>query len=92
MPGPYTMIDTGSKEGGGGMQTRPMPEAPGAWLPYVEVADVKKTLADAKKLGAQIALDCQPLPGMGAIGIFIDPSGAALGVWAVEKKQKKSRK
>lgn len=45
-----------------------------------------------KKLGAKIALDYQPLPGMGAIGIFIDPSGAALGVWAVAPKKKKSRK
>jgi predicted enzyme related to lactoylglutathione lyase len=92
MPGPYTMIDTGSKEGGGGMQTKPMPEAPTAWLPYVEVKDVKKTLAQAKKLGAKIALEYQPIPGMGSIGIFIDPAGAALGVWAVEAKKKKSRK
>ena len=89
MPGPYTMIDTGSKESGGGMQTKPMPEAPTAWLPYVQVESVKKTLAQAKKLGAQIVLDFQPLPGMGAIGIFVDPTGASLGVWELEAKPKK---
>jgi hypothetical protein len=89
MPGPYTMIDTGKKATGGGMQVKPMPEAPTAWLPYVEVKDVKKTIAQAKKLGATIALDYQALPGMGSIGVFIDPAGAALGVWAPQKKSKR---
>ena len=85
----YTGINTGPKSTGGGMQVKPMKEAPTAWLPYVEVKDVKKILASAKKLGASIALDYQPIPGMGAIGVFIDPSGAALGVWAPAKKSKK---
>ncbi|MDP1822336.1 MAG: VOC family protein [Archangium sp.] len=89
MPGPYTTINTGPKATGGGMQVKPMPEAPTAWLPYVEVADVKKTIAQAKKLGASIALEYQPIPGMGAIGIFIDPAGAALGVWAPAKKTRR---
>lgn len=89
MPGPYTMIDTGSKESGGGMQTKPMPEAPTAWLPYVQVESVKKSLAQAKKLGASIVLDFQLLPGMGAIGIFVDPTGASLGVWELEPKKAK---
>ena len=40
----YTMLDSG-KPPGGGMQQKPMPDAPTLWLPYVEVADVKH-LAD----------------------------------------------
>ncbi len=84
---PYTMIQTGSKETGGGMQKKPMAEAPTAWLPYVEVKDVKATIAQAKKLGAQIALEYQEIGDMGTIGVFIDPSGAALGVWAPQKKR-----
>ena len=84
---PYTMIQTGSKETGGGMQKKPMPEAPTAWLPYVEVTDVKATLAQAKKLGAQVALEYQDIGEMGAIGVFIDPAGAPLGVWANQKKR-----
>lgn len=83
---PYTMIDTGSKATGGGMQAKPMPEAPTAWLPYVEVKDVKTTIAQAKKLGAKIALEYQEIGEMGAIGVLIDPAGAALGVWAQKKK------
>jgi uncharacterized protein len=87
----YTMIDTGSRVTGGGMQDKPMPEAPTAWLPYVTVQSVKKTIAKAKKLGAKVILSYQPLPGMGAIGIFIDPTGAALGIWELGKQPEKKR-
>ena len=82
MPGmPYTMIDVGGGAGGG-MQKKQMAEAPTAWLPYVQVDDVKVTMAKAIKAGAKPALEYQEIGEMGAIGIFIDPAGAALGVWA----------
>jgi predicted enzyme related to lactoylglutathione lyase len=89
----YTMIDVG-KGTGGGMQKKPMAEAPTAWLPYVEVDSVKRSLAKAAKAGAQIVQDYMPIGGMGAIGIFIDPTGAALGVWETAKKKpaKKAKK
>ncbi len=88
----YLMIDTGKKATGGGMQPRPMPEAPTAWLPYVEVADVKKTLAKAKKLGGAIVVDAQPVGAMGVIGVFSDPRGAMLGVWSAAPKKKRAPK
>jgi predicted enzyme related to lactoylglutathione lyase len=82
----YLGIDVG-KGTGGGMQKKPMPEAPTSWLPYVEVSDVKKTIAKAKKLGAlAVPLEFMAIGDMGAIGVFVDPSGAALGVWAPGKK------
>src|SRR5450432_998642 len=77
----YTMIDVGGGVGGG-MQKKPMPEAPNAWLPYVQVDDVKATMAKAIKAGAKPVLEYQDIGDMGAIGIFTDPAGAALGVWA----------
>jgi uncharacterized protein len=77
----YTMIDVGGG-GGGGIQKKQAPEAPPAWLPYVQVDDVKATMAKAIKAGAKPALEYQDIGDMGAIGIFIDPAGAALGVWA----------
>lgn len=90
----YTLIDVGGGTGGG-MQQKPMPEAPTAWLPYVQVDDVKKTIAKAHKAGAAIALDYMDIGDMGAIGVFIDPSGAALGVWqagpAATKKVSKKK-
>jgi predicted enzyme related to lactoylglutathione lyase len=83
---PYTMIDTGAKDVGGGIQPKPMAEAPTAWLAYVRVDDVKKTVAAAEAAGARVVVPYQPIPGMGALGIFIDPTGAALGVWEPGKK------
>lgn len=75
----YTMIKAGTT--GGGIQKKPMPQAPTQWLSYVEVESVKATLAKAKKAGATIMQDYMPIGGMGAIGIFVDPTGAALGLW-----------
>jgi len=84
----YTMVETGSKETGGGMLKKPMADAPTAWLPYVEVEDVQKTTQKAAKLGAKVVVPYAPIAGMGSFGIFIDPTGAVLGVWS--KKQAKA--
>jgi len=89
----YTGVDVG-KGTGGGMQKKPMPEAPTLWLPYVEVDDVKKTVAKAHKLGANVQVEYMEIGDMGAIGVFIDPTGAPIGVWAKgkPKKAKKGKK
>lgn len=86
VPGmPYTMINVG-KGAGGGMTAKQMPQQPTAWMPYVTVADVKATLAKATSAGGKIMQDYMPIPGMGAIGVFLDPQGATLGVWEAAKK------
>ena len=82
----YTGIDVGKGGAGGGMQKKPMPGAPTMWLPYVQVDDVKKTVAKARKLGAAVQVEYMEIGDMGAIGVFTDPSGAAIGVWALPKK------
>ncbi|MEP7049716.1 MAG: VOC family protein [Pseudomonadota bacterium] len=85
MPGmDYTMIDVGGGVGGG-MQKVQMPGQPPAWLPYVQVDDVKATMAKATKGGATAMLPFQEIGDMGAIGIFVDPSGAPLGLWEAGK-------
>src|SRR5580693_3764761 len=71
----YTMIKPG-KGPGGGMQAKPMPEAPVTWMPYVEVPDVKKAIAKATKLGAKPVLPFMDIGAMGTIGVFLDPAGA----------------
>lgn len=88
----YTMIDVGKGGTGGGMQKKPMPKVPTLWLPYVQVDDVKKTVAKARKLGATIQVDYMDIGEMGAIGVFVDPSGATLGVWAMKKAAKRPAK
>lgn len=90
--GGYAMIDVG-KGVGGGMMQKMMPEQPTAWLPYVEVNDVKKTIAKARSLGADVKVNYMEIPGgMGAFGVFVDPSGAGIGVWEMAKKPKKTKK
>jgi predicted enzyme related to lactoylglutathione lyase len=88
----YTGIDVGKGGTGGGMQKKPMPGAPTAWLPYVEVDDVKKVVAKARKLGADVQMEYMEIGDMGAIGVFVDPTGAAIGVWAAAKKPAKKAK
>jgi hypothetical protein len=77
----YTLIDV-SGGTGGGMQKKNMPEQPTAWLPYVQVDDVKATMAKVIKAGGTAMLEYQEIGDMGSIGIFTDPQGAALGLWA----------
>jgi uncharacterized protein len=86
----YTMVRP-DKGTGGGMMKKPMPEAPTMWLPYVEVDSVSTTIGKARKLGAQIMIDEQEIPGAGSFGIFLDPTGAPLGVWQ-SKAQAPARK
>jgi predicted enzyme related to lactoylglutathione lyase len=79
----YTMIDVAGGVGGG-MQKKQMPEQPTAWMPYVQVEDVKATMAKVVKAGGTAVLEYQEIGDMGSIGIFADPQGAALGLWAAK--------
>jgi predicted enzyme related to lactoylglutathione lyase len=76
----YTMIKVG-KGTGGGMMKHPLPGAPSGWLPYVEVDDIQAATDKARSLGATIITDVTEVMGMGWLSIFIDPTGAVLGIW-----------
>ncbi|MGA7120335.1 MAG: VOC family protein [Polyangiaceae bacterium] len=89
--GVYTMIAPG-KGPGGGMQAQPMPNAPVAWMPYVEVDNVKKILAKAEKGGATVVVPFMDIGQNGIIGVFVDPTGATIGVWSKAKPAKKGAK
>jgi uncharacterized protein len=89
--GNYAMINLGSKTTAGGLTRKMMPGQPTAWLSYVEVASVKKTMAKAEKAGAKALVAFQEIgPGLGAVGVFVDPQGAPLGVWERGKPVKKA--
>jgi predicted enzyme related to lactoylglutathione lyase len=77
---PYTVIDVG-KGTGGGIMKQLIPNAGSAWLPYVHVDDIVKATQKAKSLGARIMKDVTEVPGMGALSIIVDPTGAMLGLW-----------
>jgi predicted enzyme related to lactoylglutathione lyase len=78
--GTYTMIGVGEGTGGGLMK-HPMAGAPSLWLPYVLVADIEAATAKAKALGGTVIKDVTEVKGMGWFSIFIDPTGATLGLW-----------
>ncbi len=82
--GPYTMIDVGEGTGGG-MLEQPMPGAPSAWLPYVNVDDIRAATDKAKSLGAKVMRDVTKVGDMGQLSIIVDPTGAMFGLWQAER-------
>ncbi|HLY57733.1 MAG TPA: VOC family protein [Stellaceae bacterium] len=76
----YTTIGVGEGTGGGMMQ-HPMPGAPSVWIPYVAVDDLKASTDKARALGATVIRENVEVPDMGSLSIFIDPTGATLGLW-----------
>lgn len=64
----------------GGVMTSPDANVPAMWLPYVHVADSDATIERAKAHGADIQAPAMDVPGVGRFGIFLDPTGAAIGV------------
>jgi len=53
-----------------------------AWMPYVHVADVDQTLAQATRLGGTVHVPGHDVPGVGRIGIFTDNQNGWLGLLA----------
>ncbi|HUC09353.1 MAG TPA: VOC family protein [Stellaceae bacterium] len=80
----YTLIHVGEGTGGG-MMKHPVPGAPSAWLPYVQVDDLRAATDKAKSLGATIMRDVTPVMDEGAFSIIVDPTGAMLGLWEQKK-------
>ena len=71
---------------GGGMMKQMIPNAPSAWLPYVQVDDIRAATDKAKSLGANVIRDVMEVMDEGFLSIFIDPTGAVLGLWQAKKK------
>jgi uncharacterized protein len=76
----YVLLRLGGKDvaGVGPVQ---MPEQPPAWLPYIGVEDVEATMAAVKEAGGDPFFGPMDVLDTGRMGIFRDPTGAALGVW-----------
>ncbi len=83
--GTYTTIGVGAGGVGGGIMQHPMPGQPSFWLSYVNVDDIGAATAKAKSLGASIIRDVMPVAEMGFLSIFMDPTGAVLGLWQAKK-------
>ena len=77
--GTYTQLKSDGQPRAGIMKQM-MPEAPHAWLPYVQVASADTTSSRAKQLGATIVVPPTDIPNVGRFSIFVDPQGAPLGI------------
>lgn len=76
----YTMIKV-EKGTGGGIMKQLIPGAGSAWLPYVDVQDIKASTKKAQSLGAKVMKDVTEVADMGWLSIIVDPTGAMLGLW-----------
>jgi len=77
--GPYYVLMTDGIARGGIMQaTQPGP--PAGWTPYVAVEDCDATAKRATELGARIGLPPTDIPDVGRIAVFMDTSGAMIGI------------
>lgn len=63
----------------GGMIQIPF-DVPGAWVPYVVVANVDEALAKAVALGAVVCAPVMVVPTVGRVAVIQDPSGARIGL------------
>jgi predicted enzyme related to lactoylglutathione lyase len=78
--GHYHLLKTADDVPRGGVMKMPDPQAPTLWCPYVAVADCDVTLARARTLGAQVMMDATDIPGVGRMGVLLDPLGASIAV------------
>lgn len=70
----------------GGVQKTAKGSDPALWAPYVKVEDANGTAARVAPLGGKLLLEPHPVPGVGRVGMFADPSGALLGFMQPEVK------
>jgi predicted enzyme related to lactoylglutathione lyase len=54
---------------------------PPAWSTYVSVADAAATVAAVGAAGGQVVVEPMDVVGLGTMAVFIDPTGAACGIW-----------
>ncbi len=78
------------KPGGinGGMVKRPEGYSTSAWISYVTVDSVDKSVERAKSLGAKVTKGRTAVPGMGWFAMLIDPQGNQFAVWEADAAAK----
>ncbi len=76
----YTMFDLGEgmavalSEVGDGVK-------PGDVILYFESADLDADMARVSQLGGTVILPREDIPGFGALGMFLDPTGNRVAFW-----------
>lgn len=78
---PYILIDAGEGPCAGIAQSE---DGEGSqWIPFVNVSDIHEYTEKAEKLGAKIVVPITDLGGgEGFYSVFVDPTGAVLGLYS----------
>jgi predicted enzyme related to lactoylglutathione lyase len=76
--GTYQIFGTGGRQLGGMFNPGPLPGGP-LWIPYVMVADARRTAEAAKEMGATIAHGPSEVPGGDWVFTGVDRHGAMFG-------------
>jgi predicted enzyme related to lactoylglutathione lyase len=74
----HVLLDTGGRPRGGIMKA-PDAGQPAMWVPYVNVENADAIAARVAPLGGTLVQKVAQVPGVGRVGMFADPLGAALG-------------
>ena len=90
IPGmPYTEWVAQEQSVGGMMEMTPEHgDAPPHWMPYVFVDDCDAIMAKVDAGGGTTLVPAMDIPNVGRMGVFMDPTGAALAVIKMEHSQK----
>ena len=54
---------------------------PTAWATYISVTDADETAEKVKAAGGSVMIEPMDVMDLGRMGFFVDPTGAAFGVW-----------
>jgi uncharacterized protein len=78
--GGYRMLQ---QDGGNvaGVMASQDPNWPSAWSSYVSVADADATAAAVREHGGTVIVEPMDVLELGRMAFFVDPTGAAFGVW-----------
>jgi len=86
MPGfEYWLIDTGSKEVGGGMYKKTDPKQ--GPVNYASVKSIDATVKKFKSAGGKVISPKQEIPEVGWVAIGVDHEGNSIGFWQDKPKR-----
>ncbi len=77
----YTMVTTGDGSPTIGLNAVSEDNPAGRVVPYFTSDNVAATLEKASAAGGTTVMESTPIPTVGDIGMFMDPTGNLLGVW-----------
>ena len=83
--GHYINFSRGAARVAGAMRNDGGSGQPDAWSVYLLVADAEKALATAEAGGGQVVVPAMAVGDIGVMGMVVDPSGAAIGIWQAKE-------